>query len=198
MPALKTDMFWQDMQNPSYAVVYYVELLKFTLDLIKRGYENNIFRIKKCINTLYLLAIDSRLEDLSTNALFKAQQSTLKKLANEAQTEKTPDIVNKAYLVRVLNTSIDINDDSKINPTNLSFLRVICNLPLVTESISADYYAHLAIYRQNTCEHDVQDTGELVFTLSQLIENYDEGDFDEFFKVRRCQAGNIRFVQHCS
>lgn len=180
MPAKVSVDFWHQLQSSNFAVVFYVELLKLTLEMVKKGYSHHVFRLKKSINTLFMLAVDAKLEDLGTNAGFRAQQVQLKKLANDAQSEEMTGVDSKAYLVKIINIPLEINYGTI---TNTSLMRVICNLPLDSESAKSDYYTHLDIYRQTTRETDVQDTGEILYAVNVIIENYDEGDFDDFFKV---------------
>lgn len=57
MPPDKIEEFWKSLDNSaSLAVIYYVELLKMTIEMVKFNYPKNIYRIKKTINTLFAMA----------------------------------------------------------------------------------------------------------------------------------------------
>lgn len=85
-----------------------------------------------------------------------------------------------AYLIREINVPIEINY-GVVNNNNL--LRVLCNLPLTTENTEADYYEHLDNYLECVCEDDVADPGELLFIFNSLLDNFIEGEYEDFFRV---------------
>ena len=61
MPPNEIEHFWAEIDsNPAHAVLYYVELLKLTLDMVKANYPKNIFRVRKAINTLYVMANEAQ------------------------------------------------------------------------------------------------------------------------------------------
>lgn len=187
--------FWQQVQASSFAVVFYVELLRLTLDMIKKGYSQNLFKLKKSINTLFILAVEAKLEDLGTNVGFRAQQAQLKKLTLDSQGEDMSNLDSKGYLVRLLNIPLELNYGTI---SNTSLMRVVCNLPLDSEVSKSDYYKHLDIYTQCTRETDVKDTGEILFAVNVVIENYDESEFDDFFKVGSRDSELYGDVRYCA
>ena len=104
----------------------------------------------------------------------------MKKLTLEAFSEKgaSPDYLS--YLVRAIDIPIEINCG---NSVDLMLLRVLCHLPLATENKESDYYTHLNNFIEFSAEEDAKDSGELLFVLYDLLENYNDGEFEDFFRV---------------
>lgn len=61
MPPTDIESFWEELHtSPNYAVLYYVELLKITLEMIRQNYPKNIYRIKKAVNTLFVMSNETQ------------------------------------------------------------------------------------------------------------------------------------------
>ncbi len=121
------------------------------------------------------------MDELSINPSFRSLQSNIKKLGADILFERinqgSSAIDTSPYLIRTVTLPIDIYSESDITP----MIKVVCNLPLTFETIDVDYYSHLDDYIKNVDENDVADTGELVYTLNVILENYEEADFEFWF-----------------
>ncbi len=95
------------------------------------------------------------------------------------------------YSVRLIQVPIEIYLEMDINV----YIRICCNLPIKYENLDIDYYEHLEHYRQNTCEHDVKDSGELCFAFNCFLESFEDADFEYFCKVAASHAELPRSVR---
>lgn len=89
-----------------------------------------------------------------------------------------PDYIS--YIVRSINVPIEINY-GVVN--NQMLMRALCYLPLATENKEADYYGHLENYLEFAREEDIPQTGELLYVFYSLMDNFNEGEFEDFLRV---------------
>ena len=112
----------------------------------------------------------------------------MKKMGTDLFTEKStggvsgPVLDYSIYSVKLIQVPIEIFVELDIT----LYIRICCNIPIKYENLDIDYYEHLELYKQNTFEHDVKDSGELCFAFNCFLENYEEADFEYFCKA--CQV----------
>lgn len=185
LPPKELTHFWQSIDtNPLLSVLFYVELVKQVIEVVKKGYIKHLYILKRAINTVTVLTHMSKLEELGINSTFRGLQSLLKKLSadllNEFLTnDRQITMENSVYLIKEINLAIELGYE----PDSNQLIRVICNIPLKFENISIDYYKHVEKYRHFSSFAECSDSGDMVFLFNIFQENYEEVDPEFFFKV---------------